>query len=73
MMEFIQLANQLMAKFKAAVSPLLVELLPAIVARVFALVPDGGPPEGPGTNTEVRAKCSSRFQVVSSTIRKHDT
>ncbi|GAQ89651.1 tRNA exportin [Klebsormidium nitens] len=52
MMEFIQLANQLMAKFKAAVSPLLVELLPAIVARVFALVPDGGLPEGPGTNTE---------------------
>lgn len=53
MMEFIQLANQLMAKFKSAVSPLLVELLPAIVARVFALVPDEGPPEGPGTNTEV--------------------
>eukprot|EP00898_Chlorokybus_atmophyticus_P004220 jgi/Chlat1/479/Chrsp103S00979 len=38
-LEFIQLMNQIMSKFKAAILPIVQELLPAVVSRVYALLP----------------------------------
>lgn len=52
-MEFIQLINQLINKFKTGMMDILQEIFPSVVGRVFALLPQDGFPEGPGSLTEV--------------------
>jgi len=50
--EFIQLINQLINKFKTGMRDILQEIFPAVVGRIFALLPQEGFPEGPGSHTE---------------------
>lgn len=66
-MEFIQLINQLINKFKVGMMDILQDIFPSVVNRVFALLPQDGFPEGPGSLTEV----STRVPIVaySSTFR----
>ncbi|KAG0621103.1 hypothetical protein M758_4G269300 [Ceratodon purpureus] len=52
LVEFIQLINQLINKFKIGMMDILQEIFPSIVGRVFALLPQDGIPEGPGSLTE---------------------
>lgn len=53
LLEFIQLVNQLINKFKSSLRDILQDIFPAIVGRVFALLPQNVFPEGPGSQTEV--------------------
>lgn len=53
-MEFLQLFNQLVNKFKVAVKDLLVKVFCPLMDKVFALLPKDGPLEGSGINTEVK-------------------
>ena len=53
-MEFIQLINQLINKFKTGMMDILQEIFPSVVGRVFALLPQDGFPKGLGSLTEVR-------------------
>ncbi|XP_057842753.2 exportin-T isoform X2 [Cryptomeria japonica] len=52
MMEFLVLANQLICKFKSAMTSILEEVFPFIVNRVFSIFPKDSIPTGPGSNTE---------------------
>lgn len=52
LVEFIQLINQLINKFKTGMMDILQEIFPSVVSRVFALLPQDGFPEGPGSVTE---------------------
>ncbi|CAK9198433.1 unnamed protein product [Sphagnum troendelagicum] len=52
LLEFIQLVNQLINKFKSSLRDILQDIFPAIVGRVFALLPQNVFPEGPGSQTE---------------------
>ncbi|KAH9298639.1 hypothetical protein KI387_030321, partial [Taxus chinensis] len=52
MVEFLVLVNQLICKFKAAMTGILEEVFPFIASRVFAILPKDGIPTGPGSNTE---------------------
>lgn len=56
LVEFIQLVNQLINKFKADMRDILQEVFPAIVGRVLVLLPQDGFPDGPGSHTEVSTK-----------------
>ncbi|CAO2840280.1 unnamed protein product [Amaranthus hypochondriacus] len=46
------LLNQLICKFSTSVHEILDEVFPAIVSRVFSILPQDGFPCGPGSNTE---------------------
>lgn len=52
LVEFLQLFNQLVNKFKVAVKDLLVKVFCPLMDKVFALLPKDGPLEGSGINTE---------------------
>ncbi|XP_024390921.1 exportin-T isoform X2 [Physcomitrium patens] len=52
LVEFIQLINQLINKFKVGMMDILQEIFPVIVGRVFAILPQDGFSEGPGSLTE---------------------
>lgn len=52
MTDFLVLVNQLICKFKAAMTHILEEVFPFIVSRVFTIVPKDGIPSGPCSNTE---------------------
>eukprot|EP01018_Ginkgo_biloba_P004887 Gb_29796 [translate_table: standard] len=52
MVDFLVLVNQLICKFKSAMSAILEEVFPFIASRVFAILPKYGIPSGPGSNTE---------------------
>lgn len=64
LVEFIQLINQLINKFKTGMKDILQEIFPAIVGRVFALLPQEGFPEGPSSHTEVGSTHTGRGQVL---------
>jgi hypothetical protein len=64
LVEFIQLINQLINKFKTGMRDILQEIFPAVVGRIFALLPQEGFPEGPGSHTEVGSTYSGPGQVL---------
>lgn len=61
------LLNQLICKFSTSVHEILDEVFPAIVSRVFSILPQDGFPCGPGSNTEVwshRRALLDRFMSI---------
>ncbi|EFJ23763.1 hypothetical protein SELMODRAFT_174640 [Selaginella moellendorffii] len=52
LVEFIQLLNQLINKFKSAMNTIIQEIFPSVVDRVFFLLPKGSIPENVVSNTE---------------------
>lgn len=61
------LLNQLICKFSTSVHEILDEVFPAIVSRIFSILPQDGFPCGPGSNTEVwsrRRALLDRFMSI---------
>ncbi|XP_038724316.1 exportin-T isoform X1 [Tripterygium wilfordii] len=52
MINFLVLVNQLICKFSTLFHEILEEIYPAIVGRIFSVIPRDAFPSGPGTNTE---------------------
>ncbi|KAJ8755813.1 hypothetical protein K2173_024358 [Erythroxylum novogranatense] len=52
MVGLLILLNQLICKFNASVRDILEEVFPAVVGRIFNIIPKDAFPSGPGSNTE---------------------